>query len=104
MPFMRFIGSWSLHQMVAEPSAPCSISNSMGMKVAGRWCCGQLNSTPPEIHGPARPYQRRLNDVLPIEEIVAIHLVEPDVNAAANFRKNHEAQILVFDVERFQER
>ncbi len=26
-----------------------------GQKVAGRWCCGQLNSIPPLIHGPARP-------------------------------------------------
>ena len=49
------IGSWSLHQTVFEPSACSSISKSTGRNVAGRWCCGQLNSMPPEIHGPAKP-------------------------------------------------
>ena len=37
---------------------------------AGRWCCGQLNSTPPEIHGPARPDERRLDHVVAVEEVV----------------------------------
>ena len=49
---------------------------------------------------PRQPHQSRLDDVLPIEEIVAIHLVETDVDAPANFRKNHEPEIFVFDVER----
>ena len=45
-------------------------------------------------------YKSRLDDVLPIEEIVAVDLVETDVDAPANFRENHEPQIFIFDVER----
>ena len=52
MPFIRANGSWSEHQTVPVGS---SISQAVGRKVAGRWCCGQLNSTPPASHGPASP-------------------------------------------------
>ena len=46
--------------VVAEPDGPRAVGMffdriSTGRKVAGRWCCGQLNSTPPETHGPASP-------------------------------------------------
>ena len=64
MPFIRANGSWSEHQTVTAPSASCSIVASTGRKVAGRWCCGQLNSTPPEIHGPARPTSAGLMTLL----------------------------------------
>ena len=48
-------GSASPIQQVFEPSGfSCSVA-SVGMKVVGRWCCGQLNSTPPDTHGPASP-------------------------------------------------
>ena len=55
MPCMRANGSWSELHTVTAPSGSSSIVTSHGRYVAGRWCCGQLNSTPPEIHGPARP-------------------------------------------------
>ena len=55
LPFMRPIGSCSLSQTVRLPSSPSSIDQSTGMNVEGRWCCGQLNSMPPEIHGPSKP-------------------------------------------------
>jgi hypothetical protein len=55
MPLVLNIGSISAHQTVRLPSAPSSMCQSTGMKVVGRWCCGQLNSMPPEIQGPASP-------------------------------------------------
>ena len=64
MPFIRSIGSCSLHHTVTLPSACSSIDQSTGAYVDGRWCCGQLNSTPPLIHGPSEPDERRLDHVL----------------------------------------
>ena len=42
-------------QMVRTAFGVLSMAKSAGMKVLGRWCCGQLNSMPPEIQGPAKP-------------------------------------------------
>ena len=55
MPFIRFIGSCSLSHTMQPPSGSFSMAKSTGMNVLGRWCCGQLNSMPPLIQGPASP-------------------------------------------------
>ena len=62
-----------------------SIAISTGIKLRADGV-GQLNSTPPEIHGPARPTSS-LNDVLPIEEVIAGALIEADIDAATDGRK-----------------
>src|SRR6185437_1147014 len=67
--------------------------------------CGTMVLRPVELDAPGYPwtrkaYKSRLDDVLPIEKIVAIDLVKAYVDAAANFRKNHEPQIFIFDMER----
>jgi hypothetical protein len=52
IPFIRANGSWSEHHAVP---VVWSISQAVGRNVAGRWCCGQLNSTPPASQGPVKP-------------------------------------------------
>jgi hypothetical protein len=52
VPFMRSVSPRSTE---AEPSPRSTSSYSRGRKVLGLWCWGQLNSMPPEIHGPASP-------------------------------------------------
>ena len=99
MPFIRPMGSCSEHQTVRPPSGRSSIAQSTGMKLDGRWCCGQLNSTPPEIQGPSKPDQRRFDHVLPVEEIVAIGAVQPDMDAPADLGQDHEPYILVLQVQ-----
>ena len=50
---------------------------------------------------PCESYQRRLDDVLAIEEIVASGLVVADVNAPSDLRQDHEPQVFVFDMKGF---
>jgi hypothetical protein len=45
------------------------------------------------------PDERRLDHVLAIEKIVVVCFVEPDVDAAADFRKHHHADEFIFDVQ-----
>src|ERR1700742_1177896 len=48
--------------------------------------------------GTCEPDQSRFDYILAIEKIVAICLVESDVNAPANLGQNHQPEILVLDV------
>jgi hypothetical protein len=55
---------------------------------------------PVEFHAPRdpraqQPHQRGLDDVLAVEEVVAVGPVEPDVNAAADLGEDHQPQVLV---------
>jgi hypothetical protein len=59
MPLVKNMRSISEHQTVWLPSPLSTMRQSTGSKVLGRWCCGQLNSMPPEIHGPDE-YDRNL--------------------------------------------
>src|SRR5882757_10604345 len=43
--------------------------------------------------GTCQANECRLDHVLAVEEVVAVCLVEPDVNAAANLRQYHQSQV-----------
>ena len=45
---------------------------------------------------PGQPHQRRFDDVVVIDKIIAVGLVEGAVNPSAQFGQDHDAQILVF--------
>ena len=56
---------------------------------------------PVEFHAardprPQQPHQRRLDDVLPVKEIVAVGLIAPGVDAPAQLRQKHQLDIFVF--------
>ena len=48
---------------------------------------------------PQQANQRRLDDALPVEEVVAIADVLSDVNAAADLRQDHQSDVLVLEVD-----
>jgi hypothetical protein len=76
------------------------LDTNVGRNVAGLWCCGQLNSTPPEIHGPSRPTREGLIYIVPVKHVVICHFVVRDVKAPAKLRQDHQAQPLVLKVHR----
>ena len=49
------VKSYTVRPVEGDDQIEVVIHASDGRNVPGRWCCGQLNSTPPEIQGPARP-------------------------------------------------
>ena len=59
---------------------------------------------PVELHAAGDPWagqahERRLDDVVPVEEVVVAGLVVPDVDAAAELRQQHEAHPPVLEVD-----
>ena len=63
---------------------------------------------PVELHapgdpGPGKAHQPRLDHVVPVEEVVPGRLVEADVDAASDFRQQHEPQVFVLQVDRLPE-
>ncbi len=72
------------------------------MNVPGPVVLRPVNSTPPRIHGPARPTNAGLNDVLTIEKIViVIGLVLSQPNPTADFRHHLESDKIRFRVRGF---
>ena len=60
---------------------------------------------PVELHAAGDPWagkahERRLDDVVPVEEVVVAGLVVPDVDAAAELGQHHEAHPPVLEVDR----
>jgi hypothetical protein len=60
---------------------------------------------PIELHSTRDPWtgetnQSGFDDILPVEKVVAVSLVKTNVYAAADFRKNHQAEIFIFKVYR----
>src|ERR1700691_6664325 len=60
---------------------------------------------PIKLHSAGDPWTGETNesgfdDILPVEKIIAVSLVKTDVYAAANFGKNHQAEILIFKMYR----
>ena len=53
--------------------------------------------------GPGESDERGLDDILAVKEVVAVGLVEADVNTAAKFGQDHEPDVFVFEVDRFPE-
>ncbi len=101
MPFMRCIGSWSLHQTVTRAIGDDARSRiSTGMKVAGPMMLRPVEFDAAGDPRAGQPDERRLDHILPIEEVIAVGLVEPNVNAPADLRQNHQAQIRVLNVHR----
>ncbi len=49
---------------------------------------------------PGQAYERRLNYILPIKEVVSSRLIVTNVNATANLRQNHQSQEVVFKMNR----
>ena len=76
IPLVRNIRSTSLTQTVLLPSSCSSIVKSIGSKVLGRWCCGQLNSIPPEIHGSCQSNKCRFDNLVVINEVPLLDLVK----------------------------
>ena len=59
---------------------------------------------PIELHAtgdprPEQTYQRRLDHVLAVEEIVVVGFVLAHMNAAADLRQDHQAKVLVFQID-----
>jgi len=50
---------------------------------------------------PREPDEGRLNHILPIEKVVSVGFVQPNVNPSTDLRQYHQAQIRVLDVHRF---
>ena len=48
----------------------------------------------------AQADQRRLDDMLAVEEVVAVGFVEPDLDTPAEFRQDHELDVLVLQHDR----
>src|ERR1700734_774324 len=65
--------------------------------------CGAVMLRPVEFDpardpGAGKADQRRLDDILAVEEVVAVDLVLANMNAATDLGQDHEAQIFVFEV------
>src|ERR1039457_6091440 len=110
MPFMRFIGSRSPRAHVAvacslvlpEPSRPAAVrvppDQVLYRPAGGR----AMVLGPVELDAARDPrtqqaHQRGLDHVLAVEEIVVVGLVLADVNATADFRQYHQANVLILD-------
>ena len=101
MPFIRAIGSWSLHQTVFEPSA-CFFD----FKIHRQKSCRAMMLRPVEFDAagnprPGKPDERRLDDALVVNQIVAVGFVLNRVDAPANFGQNHHAKEFVFEPDCF---
>ena len=65
---------------------------------------GTVVLRPVELHAAGDPRaqqtdQRRLDDVLAVEEVVAVRLVQADVDAAADLRQDHQPDVFVLEVD-----
>ena len=69
---------------------------STGMKRRGTMMLRPVEFDATGDPRPGQADQRGLDDVLPIEKIVTVGLVLTDMNAAADFRQDHDAEEFVF--------
>ncbi len=87
--------------MVAEPDGLRAVGVLFDVEVDGQEGGGAMVLRPIELDAagdprPGQADQGRLDDRLPVDEVVAVGLVLGDVDAAADLRQQHDAEILVF--------
>ena len=100
IPFIRCMGSCSLSQTVGLPSDARSMRCVHG-HIGGR----AMVLRPVELDAAGnprtqQPNQRWLDHVLPVKEVVLICFVQTSVNSPADFRKNHQMHVFVFEKDR----
>jgi len=91
--------------VIATPHGDGAIGFAFDGYFDGEKSCRAMMLRPVELDSTGDPRASEadkcgLDDVLAIEEIVAVDLVVSDVDAATDFGQDHDAQVLVFEMHR----
>ena len=95
-----------LHRLVlTEPDRPAAVGVFFDGEIRGHEGAGPMVLRPVELDAAADPWTRQphqgwLDDVLAVDEVVAIGFVAGQVDASAQFRQDHQADELVLQVHR----
>src|SRR6185437_15078898 len=90
--------------MVAAPDCDRSIVVLFDLRFRRHKRSGAVMLRPVELDSPgdprtSEPHQRGLDYVLSIKEVIIVRFVIPNMDATPNFGKNHQAEILIFDMD-----
>ena len=93
-----------VHRLVlAKPHDAAAVSLILDGEVHRHECARSMVLRPVELDAAADPWTGQsdeggLDDILAIDEVVAVRLVTGDMDAAAQLRKDHHADELIFQV------
>ncbi len=96
----------ALHRIVvAAPHGDGAIGVTLDLGLDRHEGCRPVMLRPVKLDTAGDPWtcqadECRLDDVLPIEEVVTVCLVQPDMDAAANLRQHHQTQVGILNVYR----
>src|SRR5579863_10257999 len=91
--------------MVAAPDGDGAIGVAFDGSLDRHKGGGPVMLRPVELHASrdpwaGKPNQSGLDHILAVKEVVAVQLVEADMDPAANFRQDHDSDVFVFEMDR----
>src|SRR5260370_18140793 len=91
--------------MIATPDCTGTVGMFFDLKAPRHERCWSMMLWPIELCAagnprPSQTHERGFDNILAVEEVIAVRLVNADVDASANLRQDHDTQKLVLQMNR----